>query len=194
MGAFVTRFVVLIGVCLAAVCLVAAPSNASPADTSGSTVHLVTHYKGGKTTVTNNSTVTVSLRVTMVDSYDWYDGHAPNDPSPQGFQGARLAPGQSVSVELGVWIEANSAPFRLTFLTNPNDTSSQVGSAEVIDKRVGVDIRGWGLDRTTQTFNAAQADQSVAGKRVPGKSYQVRVQCGLGTGDQTAITLSSHTP
>lgn len=188
------RIALAAGLAAVATGLVVLPASAAAPTTSSQGQQAVTNAKGGRVTVTNNSTVTVTLRVTMVDSYDWYDGHGPDEHAPQGFQGARLAPGQSTSAYLGVWIEANSAPFRIDFLTNPDDTSSTVGSAEVMDKRVGIDIRGWGLDRTVGEFNSTQADQTKQGKVLIGKRYQIRVQCGLGSGDETLFTLTSQTP
>jgi len=174
--------------------LVALPASAAESTTSSHIQQSVRHAKGGKVTVTNNSTATVTLRVTMVDSNDWYDGHGPDEQAPQGFQGARLAPGQSTSAQLGVWVETSSAPFRIDFLTNPKDSASAVASAEVMDKRTKLYIHGWGLDRTTQRFDAAQADQTKQGKVLIGKRYQLRVQCGLGSGDETLFTLTSQTP
>lgn len=188
------RIALAAGLAAIATGLVAFPASAAAPTTSGHVQQSVTNAKGGRVTVTNNSTVTVTLRVTMVDSYDWYEGHGPDERAPEGFQGARLAPGQSASAHLGVWIEANSAPFRIDFLTNPDEASSAVGSAEVMDKRVGIDIRGWGLDRRVQEFNSAQADQTKQGKVLIGKRYQIRVQCGLGSGDETQFTLTSQTP
>ena len=57
-----------------------------------------------------------------------------------------------------------------------------------MDKRTKLYIHGWGLDRTTQRFDAAQADQTKQGKVLIGKRYQLRVQCGLGSGDETLFT------
>lgn len=194
MNTLTKRMALAAGLAAFATGLVALPASAAETTAAASVQQSVTGAKGGQVTVTNNSTATVTLRVTMVDPYDWYEGHGPDELAPQGFQGARLAPGQSTSAYLGVWIETSSAPWRVDFLTNPDDTSTAVASAEVIDKNTKTYIHGWGLDRTTQRFDAAQADQTKQGKVLIGKRYQLRVQCGLGSGDETQFTLTSQTP
>ena len=52
-------------------------------------------------TVTNNSTATVTLRVSMVSSYDWYEGTVPMSRHHR-VPGCTFGARQSTSAQLGV--------------------------------------------------------------------------------------------
>jgi hypothetical protein len=71
--------------------------------------------------IANNTDQTITLSITETDNFDW-ESRRPDHPAPEGFQGAVLAPGETLTRWLNRNLNATHAPFMVNF----GDTGASV--------------------------------------------------------------------
>lgn len=71
--------------------------------------------------IVNNTNRTMTIAISGTDNFDW-ESRRPDHPAPEGFQGAVLTPGETVTHTLTVNNNAEGSPFTVNF----GDTGASV--------------------------------------------------------------------
>jgi len=123
--------------------------------------------------IANNTNRTITISISETDNFDW-ESHRPDHPAPEGFQGAVLAPGETVTR----WLNRNENAFGAPFTVNFGDTGASVRmlDRDDWDTRIIDQMPPW--DETFQWggWNRAGSDYCEK-KSIESAGYLIITQC-----------------
>ncbi|MFA7266510.1 MAG: hypothetical protein WC054_09385 [Candidatus Nanopelagicales bacterium] len=103
---------------------------------------------GEQVTLTNNLKTDVVVRVSQVENFDWRGQLRPDHAYPQGFQGATVKAGQTLSVQLTPNYTARGNPFRLNLSNNAGEFASVrlQSKSQAVKADNGLTFIGFGVE------------------------------------------------
>jgi len=134
--------------------------------------------------IVNNTGSNITLSVSGTDNFDW-EGSRPDHAAPEGFQGAVIAPGGTVTRALTLNMNADGAPFTLNFggtgvsveLNTKLDFNTKAGNPESITR-----FNGWG-----QRNGRYECETDIITK----DGYTITVECkGAFASPNTVVTIT----